>query len=167
MQLDEVQLHGGRLDGVRPDGVRLDRITGEIWGAILGLPLDGHRAVDTFEPDERVVTGVVQIAGDFEGAVSLQLPERLAQRAAEAMFAMAGDEVTDEEVVDTVGELANMTGGNVKSALRGSCTLSLPSVTSGRDYQVSVPGAVVRERLGLDCEGDLVVVSMLERNASS
>lgn len=162
MQLDVVQPDEGRLDEVE-----LGRITGEIWDAILGLPIDGHRAIDTFEPDERVVTGVVQIAGDFEGAVSLQLPLSLARRAAEAMFAIAGEQVTADEVADTVGELANMTGGNLKSAIGGSCTLSLPSVTSGRDYHVSVPGAVTRERLGLDCEGELVVVSLLERNATS
>ena len=146
--------------------VELDRITSEIWAAILGLPLHGRHAIDAFAPDERVVTGVVQITGDFEGAVSLQLPEGLAHRAAQAMFGMEPPDVGDDEVADTVGELANMTGGNVKSAIGGHCTLSLPSVTSGRDYQVSVPGTAIRERIGLDCEGDLVVVAVLERNGT-
>ena len=146
--------------------VDLDRITSEIWAAMLGLSLDAHHAHEAFAADQRVVTGVVQIAGDFEGAVSLQLPETLAHRAAAVMFAMDAEEVGDAEVADTVGELANMTGGNVKSAIGGNCTLSLPSVTSGRDYQVSVPGSVVRERSNLDCGGEPVAVTLLERNGT-
>ncbi len=146
--------------------VELDRITGDIFAAILGLTLDGHRASDTFPPDERVVTGVVQITGDFEGAVSVQLGEHLALRAAQLMFALEADELTDEEVTDTVGELANMTGGNIKSALAGSSALSLPSVTAGRDYRVSLPGTVIKDRIGLDCDGDLVVVALMQRDVT-
>jgi chemotaxis protein CheX len=145
--------------------VDIERIAADIWAAILGFELTPHHGLKVYEPEERVVTGHVQITGDWEGAVSVQLPQSLALRAAGAMFAMEPDEVADEEVVDTVGELANMTGGNVKSTLAGSCQLSLPSVTSGRDYHVSLPGTVVRQQVGLDCDGDLVVVTLHERRA--
>jgi chemotaxis protein CheX len=143
--------------------VDLHRIATDIWAATLGLELKPSTTLGAFDADERIVTGCVYITGDFEGAVTVQLPEALARQATALMFAVEPDDVVDEEVSDTVGELANMTGGNVKSLLGGSCQLSLPSVTSGRDYHVSIPGAVPRDRDTADTEGHLVVTTLLER----
>lgn len=144
--------------------VDLDRIISDIWAAMLGLSLEPHHDAPVFAPDERVATGIVQITGDFEGAVTVQLTARKASQVAGLMFAMEPDEIGADEVSDAVGELANMAGGNVKSILSGSCQLSLPSVTSGRDYHVSVPGTIVRDKIGMTCEGELVVITMLARN---
>lgn len=143
--------------------VELDQIVSDIWAAMLGLTLEHHHDAPVYPPDQRVATGVVQITGDFEGAVTIQLTERKATEVAALMFAMDPDEIGEEEVSDAVGELANMAGGNVKSTMTGSCQLSLPSVTSGRDYHVSVPGTVVRDKIGMTCDGELVVVSLLAR----
>ncbi len=143
--------------------VELDRIASDIWSAMLGLTLEPHYDAPVFPPDERVATGIVQITGDFEGAVTIQLTGAKAREVAAVMFAMEPDEIGDEEVSDAVGELANMTGGNVKSTMCGTCQLSLPSVTSGRDYQVSVPGTAVRDRIGMTQDGDLVVITLLMR----
>ncbi len=145
--------------------VDLGRIAADIWAAILGIELAPAPALEQHDPRTRVVTGHVQITGAREAAVSVQVSERSALRAAAFMFGMEPDEVTAAEVADTVGELANMTGGNVKSLLEGACQLSLPSVTTGRDYQVSLPGSTVTQRATADCDGELVVVSMHERSA--
>ncbi|MTV27369.1 chemotaxis protein CheX [Nitriliruptoraceae bacterium ZYF776] len=146
--------------------IDLYNIAAEIWGAILGLELKPNNPVDAHDPGERVVTGCVQITGDWSGAVTVQCAESFARTAAALMFAMEPDEVVEEELSDTIGELANMTGGNVKSLLAGSLQLSLPAVTSGRDYQVSVPGAAVTDRVALDCDGELIVVSLLQRQGT-
>ena len=143
--------------------VELDRITSDIWTAMLGLTLEPYYDAPVFPPDQRVATGIVQITGDFEGAVTIQLAESKARQVAAIMFAMEPEEIGDEELSDAVGELANMTGGNVKSTMAGSCQLSLPSVTSGRDYHVSVPGTSVRDRIGMTCQGELVVITLLMR----
>ena len=79
------------------------------------------------------------------------------------MFGMEPEEPEASDVRDTVGELANMAGGNVKSTLSGSCQLSLPSVTEGLSYEINVPGSKVSERVAFHCEGSLVVVAVLER----
>lgn len=143
--------------------VDLHRIAADIWNAMLGLDLEPDRPVDVHEPDERVVTGTVLITGDWEGAVTVQTTEQHAIRSTGLMMMMEEDEIEEEDVADTVGELANMAGGNVKGLLEGTCQLSLPSVTSGRDYHVSIPGTKVVQRSALDCEGELVVVSLLQR----
>ena len=54
----------------------------------------------------------------------------------------AGEElkglVQDAGGLDAAGELANITGGSVKTLLAPTCSLSLPSVVMGRDYEFSV-----------------------------
>lgn len=147
--------------------VDLHPITSDIWSAMFGLVVEPKPEAVDHAADERVVTGVVQITGDHEAAVTVQCSEPLARRATAAMFGAEEDELTDEEVSDCVGELANMTGGNVKSALFGTNQLSLPSVTVGRDYQVSVRGSRVTQRAGFTCEGHLLVVSLFQRNGGA
>ncbi|MBS3940135.1 MAG: chemotaxis protein CheX [Actinobacteria bacterium] len=143
--------------------IDLQQIGAEIWAAILGLDLQPADAVAQHDSDVVVVTGVVQITGDWAGAVTVQVSEGLARTATALMFGSDPADVTEEEITDTVGELANMTGGNVKSLLAGNCQLSLPSVTTGRDYQVHISGAEVVERATACCDGELVVMTMLER----
>jgi chemotaxis protein CheX len=145
--------------------VDLHQIAADIWAAILGLELKPNPALEQYTADQKVVTGCVHITGDWAGAVTVQLSESLARQATALMFAMEPDEVEEEEVSDTVGELANMTGGNVKSLLGGSCQLSLPTVTTGRDYHVSIPGASPTERVAADVDGELLVTTLLERSA--
>ncbi len=146
--------------------VDLHQIAADIWAAILGLELKPNPAVDTHEPGERIVTGNVQITGDWSGAVTVQCSERLARHAAALMFGMDDAEVAEDEVTDTMGELANMTGGNVKSLLTGSCQLSLPSVTSGIDYTLVIPGASPVDRVVSECDGELVILTLLQRTGS-
>ncbi|HSK21905.1 MAG TPA: chemotaxis protein CheX [Egicoccus sp.] len=143
--------------------IDLQQIGAEIWAAILGLDLQPADAMAVHPEDVRVVTGVVQITGEWAGAVTVQVSEHLARTATALMFGSEPAEVTEEEITDTVGELANMTGGNVKSLLAGTCQLSLPSVTTGRDYHVHISGAEIVDRATACCDGELVVMTMLER----
>lgn len=108
-------------------------------------------------------TGCILITGDWEGAVTLDLPSGLARRAGAIMFGGSPDEVADAEIRDVVGELTNITGGNVKALVGGTCQLSLPAVTEGADYLMSLPGSSVVNRVQLDCDGELLLVTVLER----
>jgi chemotaxis protein CheX len=141
----------------------LARIAQDIWTAMLGLELT-EVPVGNLDQQETLTAGV-QITGDWEGAVTIALGVELATRATAVMFGMEPEEVGDEEIADTIGELANMTGGNVKSLLDGTCQLSLPSVTRGRDYQITVPGSRMLDHTVLDCDGHLVVITLLARSA--
>jgi hypothetical protein len=51
-----------------------------------------------------------------------------------------------DDLLDAVGELGNIAGGNVKSLLRHSCRLSLPmaEVTENRDSSAAASGVTVR-----------------------
>lgn len=145
----------------------LAQISQEIWAAIVGIELRPTIGEQAHAEGARVVTGAVQITGDWSGATTIQVSEDHARQLAATMFMMDLDEVTEEEMTDTVGELANMAGGNVKSTLEGSCQLSLPAVTVGRDYRVSVPGSGIKERIALEADGELVVVTLFERRSDA
>lgn len=141
----------------------LQGISNEIFEAVLGLVLEPVAHDEDFPADQRVMTAMVQITGDWTGAVTVEMPSELARTAAAIMFGMEPEEPEASDVRDTAGELANMAGGNVKSTLGGSCQLSLPSVTEGLSYEINVPGSKVSERVAFHCEGSLVVVAILER----
>lgn len=143
---------------------QLQSIATEIFGAVLGLAVDPVAPEREFAADQRVMTALVQITGDWAGAVTVEMPLDLARKATAIMFGMEAHEPEAADVRDTIGELANMAGGNVKSTLGGSCQLSLPSVTEGHNYEVNVPGSHVSERVAFACEGSVVAVKILEQN---
>lgn len=130
-------------------------VTQEVWSTLLGLDL--HPAATSTVPSPSV-TGCVQITGEWEGAVLLSCSEQFARTATEAMFMT--DEVTEDDIIDAVGELTNMVGGNVKSLLPGPSQLSVPSVASGEKYTMHVPGTTLLHQLVLGCGRDPIFVSI-------
>jgi chemotaxis protein CheX len=132
-----------------------------IWTTMLGLTLDGAPAPDA----EAYITGCVQITGDWQGAVTVELAAPLARRAAAALFAMEPAEVGDGEIIDAVGELANMLGGNVKALMEGGCQLSLPTVVQGREYVLSVSKGRLAATAAMSSDADSLRVSVFEKAA--
>jgi chemotaxis protein CheX len=142
------------------------KITESVWSTTFGFAIE---ALPEVPPDreEPVLTAFVLLAGGWDGALMIQCPATLARRCASQMFDSPMDAVTESDVNDALGELANMIGGNLKSLIPGSCTLSLPAVVDGRDHGVRVPGSHPLMRLAFASEGGEVVVCILERNATS
>lgn len=141
----------------------LERIVVNIWDAVLSLEAKPTEIVSASTPDS-MMTACVQITGEFEGAVTLHCPSELMRDAARA--AGLGDNPSIEEMRDILAELANITGGNVKSHLPAPAQLSLPSVVEGSDYRFGVKGSRVVESLGVLVLDRLVVVTLLERQES-
>lgn len=82
-------------------------------------------------PSHASLTGTVFISGKWNGLVSLTCSSVAAVRAAALMFAAEVEEVNPGDVLDAVGELVNIVGGNLKGMLPSPTGLSLPSVTDG------------------------------------
>ncbi len=141
------------------DEQSLRDFTENIWSTMLGLALDDAPAAEA----EAYITGCVQITGDWQGAVTVELAVSLARRVAAALFAMEPAELGDGEVGDAVGELANMLGGNVKALMPGSCQLSLPAVVQGREYVLTVAHGRLTATAALSSEADSLRVSVYER----
>ncbi len=110
-----------------------------IWSTQLGF--EPQPAVPGNEPDlsarRDAMTGVVHIAGGFTGALHLSCARQLVVSAASKMFDRPGDDISAEDLRDALGELTNMTAGNLKSRLPGASTISLPTVVEGTDYEIT------------------------------
>jgi chemotaxis protein CheX len=77
------------------------------------------------------VVATVAISGAWDGRVLLSFSPFAAKYAAAALLGIdaATEEVGDDEVVDAVGELANIIGGSVKALMPQPTALSLPAVS--------------------------------------
>ncbi|MCC7126237.1 MAG: chemotaxis protein CheX [Acidobacteria bacterium] len=139
-------------------------MTQDVWQTALGIDLD---PVETTEPPPAGPTleGVVAITGDWLGAVVVQVPLALADRAARAMFALEDQAASPADMRDAIGEITNMTGGNIKGLLDGTCRLGLPTVVDGSAYHLSIPSAQVVARAVFQHGGDQAVVTVVTGGA--
>jgi len=141
----------------------LHEVVDSVWVSMLGL--DMAPSGSEYNPNgDKQLTGCVTITGTWQGAVMIELPEPLARVAAATMFGLTDDELGDEEVLDSLGELANMIGGNIKGLIEGDCKLSLPTVAEGGNFKVSLPGGHVETELVFDAAGRQFQVQVLKRS---
>ena len=122
-----------RRTDVRPpitdliDDATVQSIAEEAWIALVGeeellLPLPGDLPADA-------VSAWVDVVGPWTGSVVLTTGARTAAALTRALLReTAPEQLEHEDVVDALGELANVVGGNVKAALPGPSALSLPEV---------------------------------------
>ncbi len=115
---------------------------------------------------ERGAMSCVHVTGDWDGSVILEVSPQLSRRATAAMFDIPADEVSDDEMADALGELANIVGGSVKGLMTGSCRLSLPTVALGSDARMVVPGADLVHRIVFDVDGEHLQVALWRRRPS-
>ncbi|ATX82890.1 chemotaxis protein CheX [Mariprofundus ferrinatatus] len=141
----------------------VNRIVTDIWTTILDLEIEQVQDVVALPPGQRSMVGCIQIAGEWQGAVTLFCPDSLVRKSAASMFGMSEDEVSEEEMQDTLGELTNMTAGNINTLLPQGCTISLPSVAEGIDYKITIPGGRITTQLGFMCEGEPMIAAIMER----
>lgn len=100
------------------------------------------------------VTGCIQISGAWQGAVVLQTTDEFARNAASRMLCIEWDDLSSADIQDAMAELTNMIGGNIKSQVPGPSYLSLPSVTTGADFdfRLAHSHAVNNVTLEVECE---------------
>jgi chemotaxis protein CheX len=144
----------------------IDGIVSTVWQSVLDVAIEPDDTIHAHgqEPlGEHTYAGVVQIAGAWDGAIAVQCSAPMARFAARHMFDLHDEAVSLADLQDALGELTNMTGGNIKALLPEPCTLGLPVVVEGADYRVRLPGASVVRRATYRANGEMVVVTMLER----
>lgn len=99
------------------------------------------------------VSGVIGFTGDATGCVVLSFPKEVACNAA-STFAGLPITLESPDLVDAIGELANMVAGNAKKDFEGvRISISLPSVIIGEDHIVGQSRMV--PRLVIPCNSPL------------
>ena len=141
----------------------LEIIAEQVWASYLDMagtdplvPLPG-------EPLTVDVSALVSVTGAWQGHVVVSCSHPASRLAAGELLGVEVDDVTDADIADALGELANIIGGNVKSLLPEPCGLSLPRVvvSSGNLYEQWPQTAVVCQLAGL-WRGEPLTVSVLE-----
>jgi len=113
---------------------------------------------DQDQPSE--VHSSVSISGSWTGHVVYASSTEAARKAAAAFLAMDAAEVSQEDVSDVLGELANIVGGNVKAMLPAGCFLSLPQVVLAPESATKYPNAERVSGLYAVWDGEPVSISM-------
>lgn len=113
---------------------------------------------DENQPSE--VHSSVSITGSWTGHVVYASSTAAARRAAAAFLAMGVDEVSPEDLIDVLGELANIVGGNVKAMLPPGALLSLPQVVLAPESAARYPNAERISGVYGVWDGEPVSVSM-------
>lgn len=110
------------------------------------------------------ISGIIGLSGKAKGTVLLGMRAEFAMAATEALTGERPNGMTPD-VIDAVGELANMIAGGAKTRLEElNMSISLPSVIAGKDHTVSFPSGAMP--IGIPFESDLgefsVEVSLVE-----
>ena len=113
---------------------------------------------DENQPSE--VHSSVSITGSWTGHVVYASSTVGARKVAAAFLSMEPEEVSQDDLSDVLGELANIVGGNVKAMLPAGATLSLPQVVLAPESATSYPSAERVTGLYGIWEGEPVSVSM-------
>lgn len=110
-----------------------------------------------FQP-EHDVSGVIGLSGGAVGTVVVSLSRNVAVTATEVLLGTR-PETIDADVIDAVGELANMIAGRAKAELEPlALSLALPTVITGTEHTVSFGSAAQAICIPFSCAwGDLSV----------
>lgn len=133
------------------------------FGSVLGFDVELGDPFRAPRGTHATLAGVVQISGEWDGAVALQVSVPFARQAAVAMLGIELDAVNTADQRDALGELANIVGGNFKALLPEPCRLSLPVVIEGADYELRLPGTAQVLQVTLQVAGEPVQVLVFHR----
>ncbi len=112
------------------------------------------------------VTGCIQISGEWQGAVVIQSSVEFARTVASRLFDESLANLLEDDLRDAFAELTNMIGGNIKGQVPCPSFLSIPSVTTGQDFDVHLSNATIIRDLVLDCNGEKLRIMMFEEDRS-
>ncbi len=129
-----------------------------VWESVLGVSL--VRRTDPLPALDPVMSACVRISGAWEGAVTIECSADFARTAAATMFGVEPPLVSVADSWDAIGELANMTGGNVKALLPEPCRLSLPSVAEGSALALRPQSGVLLTTVLFECQGSPLAVRL-------
>lgn len=148
----------------------------EVWPAILRDSVKevfsmmvGAEIVLPDQADPPVVTevtGMVGLAGELCGVLSLRCGRHCAAKVASKMLRVPITEAASH-MNDAIGEICNMVAGNFKAKLHGiqdKCMLSVPTIITGGDYQLFSVAVGDRMELLFLFDGEPVWIGLEIRN---
>ncbi|CAN5551762.1 hypothetical protein BH10ACI4_BH10ACI4_16200 [soil metagenome] len=149
-----------------------DETVAEVFRTLLGFTAEALSASDPHGVAERQNgrTAIVGFSGAIRGYCGVRLSSPAARAIASAMLGGMDIDEDDDSIDDGVGEICNMIAGGWKNRipeLSSRCSLSPPTVISGRDYKIHTvkPSATVERVYKFDGHTLRVVLDYEQRSA--
>lgn len=112
------------------------QIVDQMWASYFAHTEPLMPAFDPHEIEGELLCASVTIAGARPGIVTV-VAEKGATRPLTAGLLQEDGELTDEDVYDSLGEVANIVGGNIKALVPGAGSLGLPVVAAAKPLRGS------------------------------
>jgi chemotaxis protein CheX len=148
----------------KPTAEDLSSIADQVWTSYLDPEGVNPLVPGLLSASPTGVVASVSISGGWSGHVVVSCSTEAARNAAAAFLMMDSTEVSTDDVVDVMGELANIVGGNVKSMLPASCFVSLPHVVDGTSSDVRWPSCEQVTELAGTWKGEPISISMWQKH---
>lgn len=111
----------------------------EVFETMVFMDIAEDAASDNDKIEGWALLGTITFSGELEGCFAICCSTPCAQAIAMNMLGIdSADQVSEEEVCDAIGEIANMVMGSIKARLIekiGNLNVSIPSVISGRELR--------------------------------
>jgi chemotaxis protein CheX len=138
----------------------LDGAATEVFEMMVGTRLASSEEATL--PHVADYSAMIGLAGDLCGVLSFRCSNDAAAQIAGRM--LGTDETTSAECIrDALGEICNMVAGSFKAQLSDiaeQCMLSVPTVVSGKDYQLYPLADGLRIQVSKSFEGALIWMTL-------
>ncbi|MEL6184666.1 MAG: chemotaxis protein CheX [Myxococcota bacterium] len=139
----------------------VESVTSSVWE---------HMLRSALTPDPKITpegvgashVGLIRLGGAFAGLVTLHLPVGMVRGAASVLYGVTADSVSPEQMRDTVAELTNMVGGNLKCLVAPPTHLALPEVYPPDGFASALGSAHRRIAVGFGTGDEGLVVAVYE-----
>lgn len=142
---------------------QLEKDVFDIFSTMVGVQVTPQAIlVESVETFTDSVSAMVGMAGIFNGVVTLHCSKKMAIHFASEMLGAPATEI-DNDVIDALGEIANMLGGSFKHhfVLNGQeVKLSIPSVISGQEYGLAAGSIPDTMTLKFEAAGEAFLISL-------
>ena len=120
----------------------IEASTIQVFETMLSLSLQLRGAIEqedySYTGD---IVGIIGIAGkEVRGSIAVHLDTALANQATSLLLSTPLESLSEEYVLDAVGEIANMVAGGVKAEGENNDILfdiSVPTVVAGKEYTIN------------------------------
>ena len=145
----------------------LVEVVDEIFSSMAGMELEPSSNVIPFDRRAGHVVSSVQIVGEWQAAVRLDIDLALARQACANLVGISPDDLGAQDIRDAAGELVNMAAGSVKALCSPLSRLSLPNVAMGTDFEFTVLQGTVVQQGSFTHPSGALTVSVIEKQTPS
>ena len=130
-----------------------------VWSTLFGMGLQkkGHTSL----PKNGYLGCATRIRGAWNGWLVIHLPPGLSNTASRLFFGLPEEGEQKENIEETLKEIANQVGGNIKHLVPQPSTLDIPLMSFNAE-ELHFPDSDLKTQLTFECDGDLVEFQILE-----